>query len=213
MLASNEIYYLNTALKGKYIYGIDPLKAKAMEDISCIGTEKSLLKKGYLKKDGSVDSLGIIFLNYLYSYKNAENYIWADGKIIAFNSSPYLITLSREGSNEYKVERKLKAQIVAKIFKDKPFLLGDNKAEEEKKVVGVSKIVNILELKDESEVLYLRREKDENISFYNVYFKEDNSLFKYDVIKKTLFLINPRDAREEILNLFNIRRDEFKEKI
>lgn len=208
MLTSNEIYYLNTALEGEYVYGIDPLKAKAKEDISSKGAEKSLIEKRYLKEDGSVDNLGIIFLNHLHNYKNADNYIWVDGKVIAFNNRPYLITLSREDSKIYKFERKLKAQIVAQIFKDKPFLLGDNQVKEDKKVVSVNKITNILELKDESEVLYLRREKDENISFYNVYFKEDNSIFKYDVLKKTLSLINPREVRGEILDLFNIRRGE-----
>lgn len=206
MLTMSEIYYLNRALDGKKIYGIDSIYKAIDKQKNKINPKDSLINKKVFDKDGKINALSFELITLLDRYKKADSYIWIDNKVVAKDKSIDAVVLSMKDISNINISGMLKSAISLWIFTHKPFLLGYKEVyTKSSKIVKVSDLYyEILEDKPDDEILFLREEKKGKMSFYSIYFVDKEDLFKYDYLSKTLSMINPKDARDEILSLLDI---------
>lgn len=206
MLSSNELYYFNAALDGREIYAVE-LMENLFNQLEGPNTKEDLIKKNLINEDGSINTLSFIIIDRLRRYKSADSYIWVDDKVLAMYDNTYdLVFLQKDKSGEFIFEDVTKSIMVAGIFKDKPFLLGDKEADDKQIRIRIEDFYErILQFISEEDMLSLRKMKNNEIDTYNIYFTYDEILFKYNVKRKKLMEINPKKARKEILTLFQVK--------
>lgn len=205
MISISELYYLNRALDGKKIYGINP---KNNNNVELFGTSKikeNLIKENILDEDGSINDLSFLILRNLEKYKKSKNYIWINDLVMSMDSSEFLIYFKENDDGKLLFKKTTKEAMIFNIVKQYEFLW-DNK-EEERKVVSIP-LKKFLESKvlaqDNKDILYIQKVKDSKITSCIAYYKEDSKVFKYDFLKEKSISINPLTIRKEILNLYSM---------
>ena len=59
--------------------------------------------------------------------------------------------------------------------------------------------------KEEKEVLYIKKEKDSEVVLYNIYYIEDESVYKYDALNEEVCEINPKEIRIELAKILGVK--------
>ena len=97
--------------------------------------------------------------------------------------------------------------MVYEIIKNYKFLWNDTLVEENKeKNVPEEFIAKKILNKSRDKVLSIQKEKNKVFNVCNVYYEEDK-VYKYDLLKRELIEINPKDIRIELFDIFKIEVD------
>ncbi|NMM65851.1 DUF5081 family protein [Clostridium sp. P21] len=205
MINSNELYYLNRALDGMEIYGVDPMENM----INTLGSGKtareSLIEKNILTKEGKINEASYLLIEGLEKYKKAKKYLWVNSRIVALDDTNFVIHLEKEEEGKIVLKEITKAIMLYSIIKENSFLWGNKVVESKGKYVSVKEFIsNILNGKNDEDILYIKIENPSRQEAYNIYYKEKDDIFKYDVIYKSLKKVNPKDIRIELVKLFDM---------
>lgn len=202
MISAGELYYLNRALDGKTIFGINPIESLISSQESKESPKESLIKKNILKDDDGLNEESFKIINNLEKYKNAKGYIWVNDSVLSLDKTDYLVLLKNLKKGQYIFERTTKAIMLHMLIKNHKFLCGNIPVENKSERIDVEEFISNKLLKNNcEEVLFIQKGKEERISVCNTYYKQGN-LYKYDALKKELTRINPRDIRLELAKIF-----------
>lgn len=206
MINSNELYYLNRALDGMEIYGVDSVENLVNGLGSGKTARESLIEKNVLTKEGKINERSYLLIEGLEKYKKANKYLWVNSRIVALDDTNFVIHLEKEEEGKIVLKETTKAIMLYSIIKENSFLWGNKVVENNKKYIPVKEFVlNILNGKNDEDILYIKMEKPGSKDVYNIYYKEKDDIFKYDVIYKLLKKVNPKDIRIELVKLFDMK--------
>lgn len=209
MISCDELYYLNKALDGKEIYGISPVENIEDAGSHNIKAKESLIAKKVIDDNGRINYVSYIVLESLEKYKKAEDYIWVNNSVVSIDDSDFLIYLKKAENNEFEFKKITKSIMVYTIFKENSFLQGERNYRKERKNVDIDRFISyVINKKTEDEVLYIRKQSRSKLYFYKIYYEENGVLLVYDVLNKSLSRCNPKDARIEIMKLFEIYEED-----
>ena len=204
MFNAGELYYLNMALDGKDIYGINPVESMISGQENEDSPEESLIKKNIITADEKLSFEAGKIINNLEKYKNAKEYVWVNDLLISLDDSNWVIFFRNEKNGQYSLEKIPKDIMVYEIIKNYKFLWNDTLVEENKeKNVPEEFIAKKILNKSRDKVLSIQKEKNKVFNVCNVYYEEDK-VYKYDLLKRELIEINPKDIRIELFDIFKI---------
>lgn len=207
MFNAGELYYLNMALDGKDIYGINPVESMISGQENQDSPEESLIKKNIITADEKLNFEAGKIINNLEKYKKAKEYIWVNDLIISLDNSNWVVFLKNEKKGQYRLEKIPKDIMVYEIIKNYKFLRNDTLVEENKeKNMPEEFIAKKILNKSRDKVLSIQKEKNKVFNICNVYYEEDN-VYKYDLLKRELISVNPKNIRRELLDIFKIEVD------
>ncbi|MCY6957196.1 DUF5081 family protein [Clostridium brassicae] len=206
MISASELYYLNRALDGTPILGINPVETLINNDECEDSPKESLIRKKILESNDRLNEKSFRIINDLEKYKKAKKHIWINDLLIAIDETDFLIFLKNSKKGQVIIERTIKSLMLCEIIKKYQFLWNSTKVEDgEKEIIKPNDfILNKLLDKKENEVLCIQKKENESFSVCNIYYKEDY-VYKYDLLNKQLTKINPRDIRLELANIFELR--------
>lgn len=187
------------------IYGVDPMENM----INTLGSGKtareSLIEKNILTKEGKINEASYLLIEGLEKYKKAKKYLWVNSRIVALDDTNFVIHLEKEEEGKIVLKEITKAIMLYSIIKENSFLWGNKVVESKGKYVSVKEFIsNILNGKNDEDILYIKIENPSRQEAYNIYYKEKDDIFKYDVIYKSLKKVNPKDIRIELVKLFDM---------
>lgn len=198
MLNINEIYYLNRALDGKKIYGLDN-REYLTSDLKNI--EKSLIKKNFLQENGSLNKLSFIVIKNLKEFKECSKYLWINDMVVALKDNNEIIYFKKI-SNENVIFNKLtKDFLLYQIIKDYKFIRDYKPVEDKEEIIIYPRefIKKYASNISGEEILYIKKEEAGEIGIYNIYYIKEDRPYKYDALEGILKEINPKDIREELV--------------
>lgn len=205
MINSSELYYLNKALDGEDIYGINSMEGLAINLSSTKIPKETLIEKNMLTKNGKINDVSYALIAGLEKYKNAKEYLWVNDKIAAIDDTEFIIHLERDENENIVLKEVTKSIMLFTIIKENNFLWGDKPVEKNIKYIPVRKIVpQIINEYDDKNVLYIKKETLKSRSLFNIYYRENEDVFKYDVLSQLLKKVNPKDIRLELIKLLNM---------
>lgn len=204
MISAGELYYLNMALDGTQIFGINQIESLISNEESEASPKESLIFKKILKHDEGLNEKSFKIISDLEKYKNAEKHIWVNDLLVSIDNTKYVVFLKNYKKGQFIFEKSTKELMLYNIVKNYPFLWDDIPVDSEKEIIEPRDfIVNKILSKESKNVLHIQKEKNEEFNICNIYYKEDY-VYKYDVLNKALIKINPRDIRLELLKIFEI---------
>jgi hypothetical protein len=205
MISTRELYYLNRALDGKKIYGINPQDDNEFELFGSEKVKENLIEEKILNKDGSINDLSFLILKNLEKYKKSSNYIWINDVVMSMDKSDFLIYFKKKSDGRLLFKKTTKEVMIFNIIKQYEFLW-DNKAQEQHTVsIPIEDFLKDKVLvKSNKDILYIEKVKNRRIISCDAYYKENNEVFKYDFIKEKLINVNPLDIRKGLLDLYNM---------
>lgn len=205
MLSASELYYLNSALDGTNIYGINPIETLINNQKCEDSPKKSLIMKNILKPQGELNEKSFRIIRNLEKYKNAKEYIWVNDLLISIDETDSIVFLKKYKEGLFILEETTKSLMLYSILKNYMFIcsndLTDNENEKEIVESKDDLIINKLLNKKSEEVLCIQKEKNKEFHICNIYYKEDYA-YRYDTLKKELIKTNPRDIRLELVKIF-----------
>ncbi|SFD27957.1 DUF5081 family protein [Clostridium uliginosum] len=202
MLSASELYYLNSALDGTNIYGINPIETLINNQECEDSPKESLIMKDILKSHGELNEKSFRIIRNLEKYKNAKEYIWVNNLLISIDETDSIVFLKKYKKGQFILEETTKSLMIYSIFNNYMFLCSNDPTDSEKEILEPSDlIVNKLLNKKSEEVLCIQKEKNKEFNICNIYYKEGYT-YRYDTLKKELMKTNPRDIRLELLKIF-----------
>ena len=199
MLTIDEIYYLNKALDGKKIYGINKNINEEDKEQKIVN---NLINQEILNQDGSLNQLSFHIIRSLEQYKNASKYLWINDIIFSMDKTDYLVVLKKENEKEMTFAKTTKELLLLAIVKEYKFLWDNYTTEDDIKKIPLDYFTqNILLKRKERKDLYIRKEIENKPYLYNIYYEEGQNVFKYNILREELKKINPKDAREELAKI------------
>ena len=192
------------ALDGKEIYGINPaselLAKKSINEI------ESLYEKDILKADGSLNELSYLIIRNLEQYKKASSYLWLNDIVCSMDDTDFLIFFRKEESGELEFKKTAKELMLLSIVKEYEFLWNYKEIDDKKEKMPLDIFLNkTIPEKEEKEVLYIKKEKDSDVVLYNIYYIEDESVYKYDALNEEVCEINPKEIRIELAKILGVK--------
>ena len=211
MLEVKEIYYLNKALDAKKIYGLDPVKNRIFtsEDNEI---SNSLIKKGILNKDKSLNQLSYLIIRALEYYKKSDKYIRINELIGSLDRTDFMTVLKRKNDDQVEIKRTYKELLIYSIIKNYSFLQLEYKVDNNiTRITNEDFLLKILSNKSNKEILSIIVEKDkcEKMIYY---YEENNYLYRYDGISEEIRKITSKEARIEIAEMLEFNREEINER-
>ena len=205
MFTENEIYFLNSALDDESIYGLKPKEEIAITPVSAEVARKSLIKKKVLNEDMSINNTSYLILKNLEQYKNSKSYIWINDIVASIDESNYLIMFNKN-EDEIEFKKTTKELMLLGIVKQYEFTWPNIEIEEKNQHIPVNFfILERLSKVEDEDVIYVKREDDGKVTSYNVYYKEGNLVYKYNVLNEELTIFNPKNIRLEIATALGIK--------
>lgn len=206
MINANEIYYLNKALDGEEIYGINSMEGVAISLNSKNSAKESLVEKNILTKTGNLNDVSYALIEALEKYKNAKEYLWINGRIASIDDTNFVIHLERDEKENIIFKEVTKPIMLYSVISENSFLWGNKSIEDNVEYIPrkrfVPRIIN--ENKEDKDKLYIQKEIKGRVSLFNVYYKEEKDVFKYDFLSQLLKKVNPKDIRKELIEVFNM---------
>lgn len=205
MLTVDEIYYLNKALDGKKIYGINKNFDITGEKDKEGKIIKNLIEEKILNEDGSLNELSYQIIRNIEQYKNASNYLWINDIIFSMDKSKYLIFFRKEGKQELTFKKTTKELMLLALVKEYKFLWDNTIVTDEIKKIPLDEFIkNIAVNRRERKDLYIKKVKENRPYLYNIYYEDGESVYKYDAIKEELKTVNPKEVRVELAKILEI---------
>ena len=65
-------------------------------------------------------------------------------------------------------------------------------------------LATILNKKDMSNVLYIKKEYEKIQCIYNIYYEDEGYIYKYDVLEKMITKMNSKKVVEDLATIFNL---------
>ena len=65
-------------------------------------------------------------------------------------------------------------------------------------------LTTIINKKDMSKVLYIKKEYEKIQCIYNIYYEEEGYIYKYDVLEKIITKMNSKKVVEDLATIFNL---------
>lgn len=204
MISSSEFYFLNKMLDGKDIYGV--IYDEKMS--SGENPKESLIKKRILEPNGKLNKLSSDILKNLDKYKKAKDYIWINDSIVAVDKTDDVVYLRKNKGDDFTFRSISKKHILNSTIENYDFLMNAeyevDEEEQEKMTIKVF-LSTILNKKDMSDVLYIKKEYQKIQCIYNIYYEEDGQVYKYDVLEKMIAKINSKGLNEDLSSIFNLK--------
>lgn len=203
MISSGEFYYFNKMLDGKDIYGViyDEIMEKGNNP------KESLIRKRILETDGKLNKLSSQIVKNLDKYKKAKDYIWINDSIASIDKTDDVVYLRKNKGNDYTFKMVSKEHIVNSTMENYDFLLNADyevsEDDQEKMTIKVF-LATILNKKDMSKVLYIKKEYEKIQCIYNIYYEEEGYIYKYDVLEKIITKMNSKKVVEDLATIFNL---------
>lgn len=203
MISSGEFYYFNKMLDGKDIYGViyDEIMEKGNNP------KESLIRKRILETDGKLNKLSSQIVKNLDKYKKAKDYIWINDSIASIDKTDDVVYLRKNKGNDYTFKMVSKEHIVNSTMENYDFLLNADyevsEDDQEKMTIKVF-LTTILNKKDMSKVLYIKKEYEKIQCIYNIYYEEEGYIYKYDVLEKIITKMNSKKVVEDLATIFNL---------
>ncbi|MGE5628794.1 MAG: DUF5081 family protein [Solirubrobacterales bacterium] len=202
MLNARELYYLNSALDGADIYGVNPINTLMNKHEYEDSAKESLIRKSILKSQGGLNEKSFKIIRNLEKYKNAKEYIWINDILISMDETDSVVFLKNHKEGQITLEETTKSLMLYAILKNYEFLWSNVPTESEKQIIEPAKLIGDKLLdKEGQEVLIIQKEKNKKFNVSNIYYQDDY-VYKYDALKNELIKINPRDIRLEVLKIF-----------
>lgn len=205
MISANELYYLNGALDGEKIYGINPIQnlIQSVEDDR--SPAETLMEKNILEDDQTLNEKSYLIIDHLEQYKEAEYYVRINNALLSMNKGKESIYLEKDENGEYILKKVVKPLIVYSLIKNYSFLCGDIPVENYKEKVKMEDlIVDEILTKEKNEWFYIKKENDEEAYVHNIYYTNKEKVYKYNALTEELITINPLDIRNELLEIFEV---------
>ena len=203
MISSGEFYYFNKMLDGKDIYGV--IYDESMEKGN--NPKESLIRKRILETDGKLNKLSSQIVKNLDKYKKAKDYIWINDSIASIDKTDDVVYLRKNKGNDYTFKMVSKEHIVNSTMENYDFLLNADyevsEDDQEKMTIKVF-LTTILNKKDMSKVLYIKKEYEKIQCIYNIYYEEEGYIYKYDVLEKIITKMNSKKVVEDLATIFNL---------
>lgn len=192
-LLDDEIYYLNRALDGEKIFGVNPkLKTLMLDDKE---VEKNLKDKALLDENNKINKAACKIIRRIEQYKNCDRHIIIDDNIII---APYegkkIIVLKKEDEQTFHLDKTLLEFVVVNIISKHNFLLGE--IEEDNDDCDIPTIINDYEDKISIEEVNSNFENKKIIFYY-----KNKKVYKYNVLNENIEKMNGVKARKEIVSL------------
>lgn len=204
MISSSEFYYFNKMLDGKDIYGV--IYDEKMNTGS--NPRESLIRKRILESNGKLNKLSSDILKNLDKYKKAKDYIWVNDSIVAADKTDDVVYLRKNRGDDFTFRSISKKHIFDSTIENYDFLMNAdyevNEEEQEKMTIKVF-LSTILNKKDMSDVLYIKKEYEKIQCIYNIYYEDDGKIYKYDVLEKIVTKINSKNVIEDLSSIFNFQ--------
>lgn len=204
MISSSEFYYFNKMLDGKEIYGV-------VYDENLGGGNNprtSLISKRILEPDGKMNKLSSEIFKSLDKYKKAKDYIWINDSIAAVDKTENVVYLRKNKGDDYTFRLMSKSHVLNSVIENYNFLMQEDYEVEddvqEKMTIKVF-LSTILNKKDMSEVLYIKKEYQKIQCIYNIYYEENNIVYRYDVLEKIITKMSPKKVLEDLMEIFNAK--------
>lgn len=203
MISSGEFYYFNKMLDGKDIYGViyDEIMEKGNNP------KESLIRKRILETDGKLNKLSSQIVKNLDKYKKAKDYIWINDSIASIDKTDDVVYLRKNKGDDYTFRMLSKEHIVNSTIENYDFLLNADyevsEDDQEKMTIKVF-LATILNKKDMSNVLYIKKEYEKIQCIYNIYYEDEGYIYKYDVLEKMITKMNSKKVVEDLATIFNL---------
>lgn len=204
MISSSEFYYFNKMLDGKEIYGV-------VYDENLVGgtnPRTSLISKRILEPDGKMNKLSSDIFKNLDKYKKAKDYIWINDSIAAVDKTDNMVYLRKNKGDDYTFRLMSKSHVLNSVVENYDFLMQEDYEVEDdvqEKMTIKMFLSTILNKKDMSEVLYIKKEYQKIQCIYNIYYEENNIVYRYDVLEKIITKMSPKKVREDLMEIFNAK--------
>lgn len=208
MLTARELYYLNDILNNKNLLGIYRAESIIENMESEITAEEELVKKNIINEDRSINETSFQLINKLEQYKNSGSYININDVIFSVDMIQRDTVYIKKCSDKlYEVERINKSLLIHSLIEKYPFLKGEEEVEKETYDMELIQVINEkIKDMDESQYLFIKKGDEEKAQYSYIFFNEENSLYKYDVIRRKLEKVSSKHIRMELFRLFEVRR-------
>ena len=205
MISASELYYLNRALDGTPILGINPVETLISNDKGENSPKKSLIKKKILQSNNGLNEKSFRIISNLEKYKKAKRHIWINNLLISLDKTDFLVFLKNREKGQFIIERTSKSLMLYEIIKNYQFLWNNTKVEDsEKEIIEPNNfILNEIQDKKENQILCIQKEENKNFRVCTIYYQKD-CVYKYNLLNKQLIKVNPRDIRLELANIFEL---------
>lgn len=204
MINAGELYYLNRALDGSSIYGINLIESLISNQENGGSPRESLIKKHILEDNEDLNEKSFNIIRNLENYKKAEKHILLNDIVVSIDDTKYVTFLKKHKKEQFTFERLTKSYMVYTIIAAYPFLGEDIPTDDKTEIIEPDDLIlNEISMKDSKDVLYVQKEKNKEFDICNIYYKEDY-VYKYDLLKRELRKISPRDIRLELMKIFEI---------
>ncbi len=208
MINSNELYYLNNALDGDDIYGI---ASNRVFDIKA--TIKSLKEKQIINENGELNDLSYLILKNLEQYKKSKEYIWINDIALSCDNSNYLIFFkkynTKENNEEFMFKKTTKELMLLSLVKEYEFLKESNIVKEIIDYISlddfIEKYIRNISLENR---LFIKKVSGNSIKIYNIYYKENEFVYKYNVLNESRILMSAKEIRKELAQILGISMED-----
>ena len=161
MLSVGELYYLNKALDGKEIYGVNPSGEILFRNSKTV--IESLIEKEILKEDGSLNELSFMITRNLEQYKKASSYLLLNEVLFSMDDSNYLIFFNKKENGNLDFRKTTKEIMLLSIIKEYEFLWNYKEVNGNKEKMPLDIFLNgTISEKEENQVLYIKKEREKS---------------------------------------------------
>lgn len=210
MLAVEEIFYLNKALGDNEIYGFDYSKVMSemiKEKKSTEKVRKSLINKGLLNRDGSLNKMSYQIIRNLKIYKNCNRYIYLNSLVGSLDDNGFITMFDKDNKAEFNIRKTPKELMLLGLVKNYEFLQEYIEVQEKEEKIELEEITEKLLRVHYGEVIYIKLIEDNKVKYYNTYFREEDKVYKYNILNQTITLKNPKEIRIELGEILGCKEE------
>lgn len=210
MLKADEIFYFNKALGGTNIYGFDFSNIIAnmiRENKSTEIIRNNLVNKGLLNTDGSLNNMSFNIIRNLEIYKSSKKYIYLNSLVGSIDNNGFITMFDKNSNDEFNIKKTPKELMLLALVKNYDFLQEYIDIEEQEEKIELEEITERLLKVHYGDAIYIKLINDNDILKYNIYFKEEHKVYRYNAITQGITLKNPKNIRIELAEILGCKEE------
>jgi hypothetical protein len=205
MVSAREIYYFNSLIGDQRVYGVDEINNLIENLNSEKSISESLIEKEFLDEGEFINEKSLEFIENLEEYNKSDSYITINSLLVALSKGKNCIVMNRISNNNFSLKKSLKKIIIVSLMKDYPFLSKNRETSSSRCKADLGYIiVNKIIQKDDKQWFYIKKEKYGKLTYFAIYFEDQDAVFKYDLLTEDLREVNPQDLRIELGKIFDL---------
>ncbi|WP_164880592.1 DUF5081 family protein [Clostridium manihotivorum] len=205
MVSAREIYYFNSLLGEQKVYGVDEINNLIENLNSEKSIPESLIEKKLLDEGEFINENSLELIQNLEEYNKSNSYLTINSLLISLNKENNCIVLNKINNNDFSLKKSLKKIIIVSLMKDYPFLCKNRESSSSRCKADLGYIiVDKIIQKDDNQWFYIKKEKYDKLTYFAIYFEDQDAVFKYDLLTEDLREVNPQDLRVELGKIFEL---------